>query len=104
MTLDERLAAECADWVAEQLMEEFGGFLAPELVELIMEHEATVRAEAGDAEIDHHSMAERLMPRLEEEGVPVKPGGVTRELVQEILHWEDEFLGLAGHPRSVRGS
>jgi hypothetical protein len=44
------------------------------------------------------------MTRLEEEGMPVKPGAVTRELVEEILHWEDEFLGLAGHPRSVRRS
>ena len=102
MTLDEKLAAECADWVAEQMTEEFGGFIAAELVDLIMEQELVVRAEHDDPGMDHRTMSERLIPRLEQEGVPVKPGAVTRQLVEEILHWEDEFLGLAGQPRAVR--
>ncbi len=104
MALDERLAAECADWIAEQVTEEFGGFIAAELVDLIMEHEDVVRAEHDDPEMDHRTMSERLLPKLEAEGAPVKDGAVTRELVEEILHWEDEFLGLAGQPRNVRPS
>ena len=32
----------------------------------------------------------------------VAPKIYSRELVEEILHWEDEFLGFAGHPRKVR--
>ncbi len=104
MALDERLAAECADWIAEQITEEFGGFIAAELIDLIMEQEAAVRAEHDDPEMDHRTMSERLLPKLETEGAPVKEGAVTRELVEEILHWEDEFLGLAGQPRNVRPS
>ncbi len=49
-------------------------------------------------------MSERLLPKLQAEGAPVKEGAVTRELVEEILHWEDDFLGLAGQPRTVRPS
>lgn len=102
MALDERLAAECADWIAEQMTEEFGGFIAAELVDLIMEQEDVVRAEHDDPEMDHRAMSERLIPLLEQEGVPIKQGAVTRQLVEEILNWEDEFLGLAGKPRNVR--
>ena len=102
MALDERLAAECADWIAEQLSEEFGGFVAAELVDLVMEHETAVRAEHDDPGMDHRTMSERLLPRLEQEGVPIREDAVTGQLVEEILYWEDEFLGLAGQPRTVR--
>ena len=102
MPLDEKLAAECADWVAEQLSEELGAFIAAELVDLIIAEEIKLRDEHADPEMDHRAMSVHLMPRLENEGVPVKEGGVTRELVEEILYWEDEFLSLAGFPRNVR--
>lgn len=104
MALDEKLAGECADWVAEQMTEEFGGFIAAELIDLIMEYEEKLRVEHDDPDMDHRTMSERLMPHLEEEGVPIKKGAVSRELVEEILNWEDEFRGLAGQARNVRRS
>ena len=102
MTLDERLAAECANWIAEQLNEELGGFVPAELVDMVMEHEAAIRTDEGDAEMGHGEMSRRMIPRLEQEGVPISADGVTRELVEEILRWEDEFLGLADRSRKVR--
>jgi hypothetical protein len=102
MALDERLAAECADWIAEQLNEELGGFVPAELVDMVMEHEATIRTDEDDPEMDHGAMSERLIRRLEQEGVPISAEGVSRELVEEIMRWEDEFLGLAGRARQVR--
>ena len=102
MAIDEKLLQECADWIAEGLSEELGGFIASELVDLIIAQEALIRAERDDPELDHRTMSHELIPRLEAEGAPVKEGAVTRELVEEILHWEDEFLGFAGHPRKVR--
>ena len=104
MALDEKLAAECADWVAEQMTEEFGGFIAAELIDLVIEEEEKIRIEHDDPLMDHRTMSERLMAPLEEEGVPIKKGAVSRELVEEILHWEDEFRGLAGQARNVRPS
>ncbi len=49
-------------------------------------------------------MASKLIPVFEAEGVPVKEGAVTPMLLEEILHWEDEFLAMAGEPRTVRSS
>ncbi len=102
MTLDESLAQEGADWIAEQVSEDLGGFIPSELVDRIMELEVEVRTKHDDPEIDHKTMTGYLIPLLEEEGVPVKEGAVTPMLVEEILHWEDEFLGMAGRPRVVR--
>jgi len=101
MALDERLAAECANWIAEQLNEELGGFVPAELIDMVMEHEAAIRTDEDNPEMDHGEMSRRLIPRLEQEGVPISADGVTRELVEEILRWEDEFLGLAGRSRTV---
>jgi ferritin len=100
--LDEKTLQECADWIAEQLSEELGGFIAAELIDFVIADEARVREEFSDPEMDHRSMAERLMPRLEAEGIPVKEGAVTQGLVEEILHWEDECRAMAGSPRNVR--
>ncbi len=102
MPLDEKMAGECADWVAEQLSEELGGFIAAELIDFVIAEEIKLRDEHSDPEMDHRTMSTHLIPRLEDEGVPVKDGAVTRELVEEILYWEDEFLSLAGFPRNVR--
>ena len=101
MTIDKNIAQEGADWIAEMVSEDLGGFVPSELVDLIMEFEGKVRAE-GDAEMDHQSMVKQLVPMLEEDGVPMKDGAVTPSLIGEILHWEDEFLSMAGRPRNVR--
>jgi hypothetical protein len=102
VTLDKNLAQEGADWIAEMVSDELGGFVPSELVDLIMEFEFKVRGESDDQEMDHQSMVNRLVPLLEEDGVPMKDGAVTPHLIGEILHWEDEFLSMAGHPRQVR--
>lgn len=103
LRLDEQLATECANWVAEQLSEEFGGFLAAEVVDAILEFEVEIRIEQADPEMDHASMANHLLERLGEEGAPTNERwGVTPELLVEILNWEDEFRGLAGLARTIR--
>ena len=102
--MDESLAQEGADWIAEQVSEDLGGFIPSELVDRIMELEVEVRAKHDDPDIDHKTMTGYLITLLTEEGVPVKEGAVTPMLVEEILHWEDEFRGLAGVVRNVRPS
>ena len=46
-------------------------------------------------------MSLHLVDRFEAEGIPVKTGALTREVLLELLHWEDEFLSLAGYTRRV---
>jgi hypothetical protein len=41
---------------------------------------------------------------LEAEGVPTQQGAVSEFMITEILHWEDEFLSMAGNSRNVRPS
>ena len=102
--LPPRLAEEGANWIAEQVSEELGGFVPAELVDLMMELERAVRAEHGDPEMDHAAMSLHLVDRFEAEGIAVKTGALTREVLLELLHWEDEFLSLAGYTRRVRPS
>ena len=52
-TMDESLAQEGADWIAEQVSEDLGGFIPSELVDRIMELEVEVRKKHDDPEIDH---------------------------------------------------
>ena len=104
MNFDRKLAEEGADWIAEMVSEDLGGFIPAELIDLVMELEVKLRDEHADPEMDHQAMAERLLPLIEAEGVPTQTGGVSHHLLVEILHWEDEFLAMAGHPRTVRAS
>lgn len=103
MPIDEKLAAEGSDWIAGQLTEEYGGFIAAELIDAIMEFEQEFRDAREDQELDHQTMAGLIFTKLtEEEGVPSGFGGMNVQLVQEVLHLEDEFLSLAGHARKIR--
>ena len=103
LRLNEKLAEECANWVAEQLSEELGGFIAAELIDAVLEFEVEIRLAHQDGEMDHQTMAGHLLTRLGEEGAAVdNRWGVTPQLLVEILHWEDEFRGLAGQARTVR--
>ncbi len=104
MSMDEKLAEEGADWIAEMVSDDLGGFVPSELVDMLMLKEREIRAAENDPAIDHHTMAAKLIPLFEAEGVPVKEGAVTPMLLEEILHWEDEFLAMAGQPRTVRAS
>lgn len=105
VAMEENLAEECANWIAEQLTDEFGGFVSAEMIDAIFEFEVILRNEHNDAAMDHRTMADRLLVRLEAEGAPVgERWGVTSHLLVEILHWEDEFRALANQPRDVRPS
>ena len=103
-SMNKKLAEEGADWIAEMLSDDLGGFIPAELIDMVMDLEVQIRAEHSDPEMDHRTMAEHMMPLMEAEGVPTQTGGVTVNLLYEILHWEDEFLAMAGHPRTVRPS
>ncbi len=103
--VDPSIAREGADWIAEMVSEELGGFIPSELCDLVMETEHEIRTETNDHEMDHSSMARRIMEVFEsDEEIPTQEGAVTVYVVIEILHWEDEFLAMAGHPRNVRPS
>lgn len=103
-SMDENIAQEGADWIAEMVSDDLGGFVPSELVDMLMVKEREVREAEDDAEMDHRTMATKLIPLFEAEGIPVKEGAVTPMLLEEILHWEDEFLAMAGRPRTVRAS
>ena len=105
IALDEKLAEECANWVAEQLTEEYGGFIAAEMIDAVIEMEVEIRQQHSDPEMDHQTMTGHLLERLAEEGAPVdNRWGVTPQLLIEILNLEDEFRGLANRPRRIRGA
>lgn len=101
--MEPELRSEAADWIAEQLMLEFGGFISPELIEGMLEIEQRLRDERADPLIDHQTMHSLIFVHMTEvEGVPTGFAGMNPQLVLEVLHWEDEFLALAGRPRTVR--
>ena len=105
MPLDRRLAQEGADWIAEMVSDDLASFIPSELCDLVMETEKRVREESGDHAIDHQTMAARLMAIFEADpDVPTQQGAVSEGLLREILQWEDEFLAMAGQPRTVRPS
>ena len=103
MPIDSKLAGEGADWIAEMLSAELESFVPSELCDIVMEAEQKVRDETGDQRMPHDEMAKRLMATFEADPeIPTQEGAVSEYLVREILHWEDEFLVLAGSPRDVR--
>lgn len=105
MSVDPEIMREGADWIAEMVSEELGGFIPAELCDLVMETEQRIREETVDPLMDHVSMARRIMAQFEADpDIPTQEGGVRDHVILEILHWEDEFLGLAGYPRNVRRS
>ena len=105
MPLDRQLAQEGADWIAEMVSDDLESFIPSELCDLVMETEERIREESGDRAIDHRTMATRLMEIFEADPeVPTQQGAISEGLLREILHWEDEFLTMAGQPRNVRRS
>jgi hypothetical protein len=105
MPLDPKLKQEGADWIAEMVTEELGGFIPAELCDIVIEAEEKVREESGDPAMSHREMTTRLMEIFEADPeVPTQEGAVSDYVVMEILQWEDEFLAMAGVPRNVRPS
>jgi hypothetical protein len=102
--MDRKTLEEGADWIAEMVSEELGGFIPAELCDLVIENELKIREETGDEDMDHESMTARIMEIFREDPtVPTQEGAVSEFIVREILHWEDEFRAMAGEPRTVRG-
>lgn len=112
--LSEALMNEAGDWIAEQLSEEglmvTGGFV--DLV-LTMEWDAI---EAGSPPDDRTAMVQTILERMREEQVMVGPPPETLStdgidtsqirpvpaaFVEQVLSWEDDFLGFAGITRSA---
>jgi hypothetical protein len=97
------MSAQCADWIAEQLTEEYGGFIAAEAIDAMLEFEEAIREQRGDPLMSHPEMAEALIAKLAEEGAPVNVyGGINTQMLIEVLHLEDEFRANWGAPRHVR--
>lgn len=102
--MDRKTLEEGADWIAEMVSEELGGFIPAELCDLVIETELKIREETGDEDMDHESMTAQIMEIFREDPtVPTQEGAVSEFIVREILHWEDEFRAMAGEPRTVRG-
>ena len=86
-----QLFNECAEWVWEQLQED-GFVLAGELVDLIL---------LTERELDIHTKSlPEIAKLLEDEfrlrGITGNPVALEAPLIQAVVEWEDEFLGLAG--------
>jgi hypothetical protein len=98
--VDRELLLECADWIAEQMLDE-GHLIDGALVQIIIEKElaAPWRLPA----ISHAAAAAYLVAALEADGIAGMPDAVSARLVQTVLEWEDEFLALAGRPRERGG-
>jgi len=105
MTMDRKTLEEGADWIAEMVSEELGGFIPSELCDLVIETELKIREESGDELMDHGTMTQKIMEIFRADpDVPTQEGAVSDFIVREILHWEDEFRAMAGSPREVRPS
>lgn len=109
----EDLINEAGEWIAEQLSGEglmvSGGFV--DLV-LSMEWDAI---EAGAPPDNRAALVDAVIERLREDNVMVGPPPETvstdgidtsqirpvpRQFVEQVLSWEDDFLGFAGLTRS----
>ena len=97
------LEREGADWIAEMVSDEVGAFVPSEFCDLVLATERQIREESGDPEMDHATMALRLMAIFESDPtVPTQDGAISAMLIVEVLHWEDEFRAMSGVPRNVR--
>ena len=75
------------------------------MCDLVILTEEKIREEIGDPEMDHASMAKRVMDIFKDDPeVPTQEGAVSEFIIREILHWEDEFRTMAGSPRTIRSS
>jgi len=105
MTIDRKILEEGADWIAEMVSEDLGGFVPSELCDLVIEHELRIREETGDALMDHVTMATKILESFRDDpDIPDNEHAINDYLIREILHWEDEFRAMAGSPRTVRPS
>ena len=94
--LSGELFSECAGWIWEQLQDE-GYFCSGELVELVLATERELGAQA----LPVPEIALKVDAAFSERGISADPAPISVPLILAILFWEDDFLSLAGIPRSA---
>lgn len=109
----EALMNEAGEWIAEQLSEE-GLMVTSGFVDLVLDMEWT-SIEEGVTPDDRPAVLEAVMQKMVEENVHVGPPPdtvstdgidtsqirpVPKQFVEQVLSWEDDFLGFAGIRRS----
>ena len=108
---------EAGEWIAEQLSEE-GLMVTSGFVDLVLDMEWT-SIEEGVHPDERTQVVDSVMQKMVEENVQVGPPPETlstdgidtsqirpvpRQFVEQVLSWEDEFLGFAGIRRSDHAS
>ena len=109
----EALMNEAGEWIAEQLSEE-GLMVTSGFVDLVLDLEWTSIEEGVDPD-QRGVVVDSVMQKMAEENIQVGPPPETlstdgidtsqirpvpRGFVEQVLSWEDEFLGFAGVRRS----
>ncbi len=104
---------EAGEWIAEQLSEE-GLMVTSGFVDLVLDMEWTAIGEGAPPD-DRPALVEAVMGKMAAENVHVGPPPdtistdgidtsqirpVPRQFVEQVLSWEDDFLGFAGVRRS----
>ena len=110
---NEALMNEAGEWIAEQLSEE-GLMVTSGFVDLVLDMEWTSIEEGVDPEA-RTLVVDSVMQKMAEENVQVGPPPETlstdgidtsqirpvpRQFVEQVLSWEDDFLGFAAVRRS----
>ena len=112
--LSAALAQEAAGWIAAQLLDE-GVLIPEELVGAVLDHEwravsagtnlddrtALVAAIAEGLAADDIRVSAPPIPDGAATDTTAAPRPVPPEIVDRVLGWEDDFLGLAGIRRGV---
>lgn len=109
----EALMNEAGEWIAEQLSEE-GLMVTSGFVDLVLDMEWSA-IEEGVAPDARSLVVDAVMQKMVEENIQVGPPldtlstdgidtsqirPVPRPFVEQVLSWEDEFLGFAGIRRA----
>ena len=109
----EALMNEAGEWIAEQLSEE-GLMVTSGFVDLVLDMEWTAIEEGVDPDA-RGPIVDAVMAKMAEENVHVGPPPdtlstdgidtsqirpVPRQFVEQVLSWEDDFLGFAGVRRA----
>ena len=104
---------EAGEWIAEQLSEE-GLMVTSGFVDLVLDMEWT-SIEEGVRPDDRPAVLDAVMRKMVEENVQVGPPPETlstdgidtsqirpvpKQFVEQVLSWEDDFLGFAGIRRA----
>jgi hypothetical protein len=99
MTLNGKLSGalftECAEWIWEQLQED-GFYLSGELVELILQTERELGVQARTLP----EIAQVVADEFQVRGVAGNPSPIDARSIEQVLLWEDDFLGFAGIRRA----